>query len=109
MLPEGLADRGAVEAENALIFSAGGVRRCRGDYPYLTDRQAVIAEAERRIRERDALHRGIRRTVGPAVFDEAAEERAAGETRRVPPRRRRIVGDGGERARHALRTHADDV
>ncbi len=73
----------------------------------LTGPQSVVAEPERGHDERDAESRIVARRSGIAALDDPAEERAGREARRIPPRRRRVVGDGDEGARHALRTDPD--
>src|SRR5437899_3222941 len=44
-----------------------------------------------------------------AIFDARGEKGAAGHPRRIPPGRRGIVGDGGERPGHSLRANANQI
>src|SRR5207302_976742 len=57
VIAEGLPDRHGVKAEYACILLS--VRRrgsCRGGYPYLPERQAVIRKSECWVRDSDAPH-----------------------------------------------------
>ena len=84
---------------------------------HFADSQAVIAQAQRRKRQREPRW-SRRATPGPAaaasvgarfsaMSRDDAERRPGGQAGRIPPGRRRVVGDRDERAAHALRAGAD--
>ena len=112
--------RAQTDLRRSTLLSAAGGRACRGYRLYFTDAKAVIAQAKRRkgaAKLRVSARRARceiagRRAVGVrlaalAALDERVEVGAAGDAGRIPPDRRGIVGDRGERAAHTLGADAD--
>src|SRR5688500_6916559 len=110
MVPDGLAGSGTVRTEDAFILSASALRPYSGGIgPYLSERQTVIAEAKRWKGDRDAADGVIWRAPRLAMLERRAEVRTTGQSRRVPPRRGRIIGDRGEGAGHAPGADPDRI
>ena len=114
--------RAQTDLRRSTFLSDAGGRTCRGSWLYFADLQAVIAQGEGRKGDGKTARIGARGALqiaggGPVAgrlalgpgLDEGVEIGAAGHAGRVPPGSGGIVGDGGERAAHALRAHADGV